>query len=70
MADEELIERLCERMHIAYEIAARGNGWSTQEASRVPWRDVPEANRQTMRQAVEAALSMLADEGRLCEPGS
>ena len=48
------IERLCEVMHDAYEAAAAGNGWETQAASRKPWRDVPEANKATMRVAVRA----------------
>jgi len=41
-------------MHDAYEKAAVGAGWETQQASRKPWADVPEANKATMRAAVEA----------------
>jgi hypothetical protein len=54
------IERLCEVMHDAYEAAAVGAGWETQQASRKPWADVPEANKATMRAAVSALLAALA----------
>lgn len=53
------IEHLCEVMHDAYEKAAAGNGWETQQASRKPWADVPEANKATMRAAVAALLDDL-----------
>ena len=52
----EWIEECCEVMHDAYEKAAIGEGWKTQIASRKPWADVPEANKATMRAAVEALL--------------
>jgi hypothetical protein len=48
------IEEWCEVMHDAYEKAAVGAGWETQQASRKPWADVPEANKETMRAAVRA----------------
>jgi hypothetical protein len=60
---DALIERLCERMHRAYEDAAVVEGWATQEASRKPWADVPAANQRTMRASVEAALALLEAEG-------
>jgi hypothetical protein len=63
-----LIERLCERMHEAYEEAAVSEGWSTQASSRKPWSEVPDANRRTMRQSVAAALDLLEAEGRLSWP--
>jgi hypothetical protein len=53
------VERACEVMHDAYEAAAVGHGWETQERSRVPWRDVPEANKATMRSAVAALLTWI-----------
>lgn len=53
---DEQLERICEVMHDAYEEAAVREGWSTQEASRKPWSDVPEPNKRTMRYAVRAAL--------------
>ena len=34
---DTLIEQACEVMHEAYESAALGEGWKTQEASAVPW---------------------------------
>jgi hypothetical protein len=60
MADDERVEQACEVMHDAYERAAVGAGWETQQVSRKPWADVPEANKQTMRAAVRALLDWLA----------
>jgi hypothetical protein len=62
VSDQDLIERLCERMHDAYEAAAAREGWKTQDASRVPWATVPEANKRTMRAAVKALLDALDEE--------
>ena len=53
------IEKACEVMHDAYEEAASEAGWETQKASRKPWSDVPEANKQTMRAAVGALLNWI-----------
>lgn len=50
------VEFYCEVMHDAYEAAAAGAGWETQQASRKPWSDVPEPNKATMRAAVRALL--------------
>jgi hypothetical protein len=50
------VEAACEVMHDAYERAAVGAGWETQQASRKPWADVPEANKATMRAAVAALI--------------
>jgi hypothetical protein len=55
----ERIETACEVMHDAYEKAAVGAGWQTQEASRKPWSGVPEANKVTMRAAVAALMDHL-----------
>ena len=55
---DDLTERLCEEMHDRYETAAIGAGWQTNPRSRVPWADVPEANKVTMR----AAVAPIADE--------
>ena len=46
--DDALVEQVCEIMHNTYENAAAEAGWSTQEASRKPWSEVPEANKATM----------------------
>ena len=54
---EREVERLCEVMHDAYEAAAVEAGWETQQRSRVPWADVPKANKATMRVAVRALLA-------------
>lgn len=59
------LERLCEVMHDAYEDAAHRFGWETQERSRKPWSEVPEANKRTMRHAVLALLFDLNAHGRL-----
>lgn len=59
------VEHLCEVMHDAYEKAAIGAGWETQKASRKPWADVPEANKETMRAAVIALLDELDNLGEL-----
>jgi len=53
------VERLCEVMHDAYEAAAVEQGWQTQERSRKPWSEVPEANKATMRAAVTALIDYL-----------
>ena len=54
------VEAACELMHDAYEAAAVSAGWETQQSSRKPWADVPEANKITMRAAVGALLVHLA----------
>lgn len=54
MSDE--VEELCVLFHDAYEAAAVEAGWETQERSRKPWADVPEANKATMRATVRAVL--------------
>ena len=53
------VEQACEVMHDAYERSAVGAGWETQQASRKPWADVPEANKATMRVAVGALLAWM-----------
>lgn len=57
--DEWTIDRCCEVMHDAYEAAAVQAGWATQQRSRVPWSQVPEPNKQTMRAAVIALIDHL-----------
>lgn len=54
--NDPALERACQVMHDAYEEAAGPAGWATQESSRVPWADVPEANKVTMRAAMCALL--------------
>lgn len=61
------LEDACELMHDAYEKAALGAGWETNPASRKPWTDVPEANKETMRAAVGALLVALGGPYRCCE---
>lgn len=55
--DDDAVERYCILMHEAYEEAAAKEGWETQERSRKPWQEVPEANKATMRHAVAALVS-------------
>lgn len=62
-AYESRVEAGCVVMHDAYEKAAVGAGWETQQASRKPWADVPEANKVTMRAAVVALLDWLSPGG-------
>lgn len=59
MADQEFVENACVVMHDAYEKAAIGAGWETNPASRKPWSDVPEPNKETMRAAVGSLLDWL-----------
>lgn len=54
--DEATIEGFCEVMHDAYEKAAAKAGWETNSESRVPWADVPDANKVTMRASVRALI--------------
>ena len=56
------IEHLCEVMHDAYEAAAVQEGWETQERSRKPWSEVPEANKATMRVAVLALRDQVLED--------
>lgn len=56
------VERACEVMHDAYEKAAIGAGWETNPASRKPWGDVPEPNKETMRAAVAALVLWIGHE--------
>lgn len=57
----DVIERLCEIQHDAYEAAAVREGWVTQDASRTSWAEVPDANKRTMRSAVRALLGSIPD---------
>lgn len=57
--DEVTVERLAEASHDAYEAAAIEAGWETQQRSRKPWADVPEANKATVRVTIRAVLAAL-----------
>lgn len=58
-----LIEEACEVLHDAYEAAAIDAGWETNQASRVKWVDVPEANKATMRASVAVLIDWLRERG-------
>ena len=45
---DENIKALAEDFHLTYERIAAGEGWNTQEDCRVPFDDLPEANKATM----------------------
>ena len=60
---EEIIEKVCRAMHDAYEAAAKLEGWKTQESCQVPFDDLPEANRRTMRASAMAAIEALTAAG-------
>lgn len=48
---------MCVLFHDAYEAAAIKAGWETQKRSRVPWSEVPEANKETMRVTIRAVIA-------------
>lgn len=50
-------ERIARAFHEAYERLAPAHGYSTREASAVPWDEVPEQNRELMVATVEALLA-------------
>jgi hypothetical protein len=54
------LDELGQVLHDAYEQAARLSGWQTQVASRVPWDEVPEANRMATRVAAAALVAYLS----------
>ena len=57
----EWIEEACEVLHDAYERAAVVHGWDTNPAAKhKPWSEVPESNRQTMRDSVAVLLGFVA----------
>ena len=56
---QNLVEVLSRASHDAYEAAAAEHGWSTQEASRVPWAEVPDANKAVVRASVRAVMDTL-----------
>jgi len=58
MTDED-VERWCEAFHDSYEKAAVGAGWETQEKSRKPWSEVPEANKETMRTTIREVVPLI-----------
>jgi hypothetical protein len=51
------VEEIAAALHEEYEEAAVENGYETRPESRVPWEQVPEANRATMLAAIKALLS-------------
>lgn len=51
-----MVEKYSKIAHEAYEKAAVGAGWETNEKSRKRWEEVPEANRACTRAAVRAVL--------------
>jgi hypothetical protein len=53
---DDIVERLCREVHERYEEAADVTGWHSQ--TPLPWENVPEANKETMRRA----LKPVADE--------
>lgn len=57
--DAKRLDAACEVMHDAYEDAAHRFGWDSQVGA-IPWAEVPEANKATMRVAVRALMAHLA----------
>lgn len=60
-----VVEGIARAFHDRYEAEARRAGWSTQASTRVPFEQLPEANRKTMLRVV----SDLLDEGVIEAPG-
>lgn len=58
------IEYWCEVMHTAYENEAVKQGWKTNPRSAVPWSDVPESNKETMRASVGFVVNRVAEEAK------
>jgi hypothetical protein len=54
-------ERVAELFHSTYERLAPQFGYSTREASRKPWADVPEQNRRLMIAVAAEVLAALRD---------
>lgn len=57
VAGEQGAERLAHRFHDLYEELAPSFGYETREASRKPWADVPEQNKQLMIAVAQRLLS-------------
>jgi len=57
---------IAEWFHDFYESFAKMKGWSTQEKTRVAFKDLPEKNKETMICTTSAVLQELA--GRLALP--
>jgi hypothetical protein len=53
-------EALARRFHDTYERLAPDHGYTTREASRKPWEDVPKNNRQLMVAVCAELLSRQA----------
>jgi len=53
---EKAVERRARAMHDAYEAAAMLQGWETQKICRVPFDELPEANKRTMYATARATL--------------
>lgn len=59
MSRDDAVRAAAEAAHDAYERRAVEVGWETQARSRVAWADVPEANKQAMYAAMDAAAPHL-----------
>lgn len=60
----KLAEQIAERFHDTYERLAPDHGYETREASRKPWSEVPENNRELMTAVVQELL----DDGIIATP--
>ena len=57
-------EAVAEWLHDDYEKSARVVGWKTQEACRVPWKDLPAANQAVMLLTARAVLALVREKVR------
>lgn len=53
---EARVEAIARAFHWQYDLAAEQQEWDTQEATKVPWEELPEANRLTMLWTVDRLL--------------
>jgi len=56
-------EKVAEWLHDDYEKSARVVGWKTQEACRVPWKDLPAANQAVMLLTARAVRALVEATG-------
>lgn len=63
--DAVVADLIAAAFHFAYEDLAPEFGYATREASRKPWGEVPEQNRDLMRAVVQRLI-----DGGVITPGS
>lgn len=71
----DTIDAIAKAFHDAYEAQADAHGWKPQESTRVPYEELPKANRELMRAVVAEVFtwvgywrSDVSDQCQHCEP--